>query len=84
MGMFYVKILDGILRILNLGVMEMRLASQKYLVLTCSIFAIIVIIAALQVIYSPYPFVRALQVIVIIVLSGVIGAFIREYFLNRK
>ncbi|WP_407270737.1 hypothetical protein [Radiobacillus sp. PE A8.2] len=54
------------------------------LTLFCVIYAVIIIINSLLVINSPHLFVRVLNLIVVIALSIVIGAFIREIFILRN
>jgi len=48
------------------------------------LFGIMIVTSSMQVVLSPYPFIRLINVLVIIFLSGAIGAFIRELFLLRQ
>ncbi|MEK5038644.1 hypothetical protein [Sporosarcina sp. FSL K6-3457] len=59
-------------------------ATPKYLAVMSIIFGSIVIVQGLQVIYTPYPFVRVVNLLGIIFLSAAIGAFIREIFILKK
>ncbi|MDV6377872.1 hypothetical protein ORD22_06300 [Sporosarcina sp. GW1-11] len=54
------------------------------MILFCVLFAIIVTADSLLVINSPYVFVRVLNLFAVIGLSGVIGAFIRDFFILKE
>ncbi|WP_284035756.1 hypothetical protein [Neobacillus sp. 114] len=55
------------------------------LIIFCILFGIIVIFNSVLVIGSPYVFIKVLNLIVVIILSSIVGAFIREIFiLNKK
>jgi hypothetical protein len=56
------------------------------IIIYCVLLGIIVILDSVLVINSPYLFVRVLNLIVVIIISSVIGAFIREIFIlyNKK
>lgn len=47
-------------------------------------FGLLVIIQSLVVIYSPHTFVRVANLIVVILQSAIIGAFIREVFVLKN
>ncbi|MGD6789985.1 hypothetical protein ACQCT3_08865 [Sutcliffiella horikoshii] len=48
------------------------------------ILGLLVIIQSVPVIYAPHTFVRVVNLIVIIFLSAIVGAFIREVFVLKK
>ena len=54
------------------------------LILFSVLFAIMILIDSLLIIYSPYVVVRALNLVAVIVLSLAIGAFIREIFVIKN
>ncbi|CAM3310373.1 hypothetical protein FITA111629_15515 [Filibacter tadaridae] len=54
------------------------------LILFCVFFTISVIFQSLVVISSPYMFVKVLNLITVILVSAVIGAFIREIFVLKE
>lgn len=54
------------------------------LILFCVFFALIVLLNGFVVVGSPYIFVKIINLFVVIVLSGVIGAFIREIFILKQ
>jgi hypothetical protein len=62
---------------------ENRNTSAK-LILFCVLLTIDVIIESLLVINSPFLFVRVLNLMGVIVVSLIIGAFIREIFILRN
>lgn len=59
-------------------------ATPKFIAVMSIIFGSIVIVQSLQVIYTPYPFVRVINLVGIIFISASIGAFIRELFILKK
>ena len=61
-----------------------REATPKFLVVISIIFGLIVIIQSAQVIYTPHTFVKVVNLISTILVSGAIGAFIREIFILKK
>lgn len=62
----------------------MKKTTPKLLVLYSVLFGTIIITSAFQVVLSPNPFIRTVNVILIIFLSGVVGAFIREFFILKQ
>ena len=56
----------------------------RNIIIMCSVWSVLIIIQGIQVIYSPHPFVRVINLISSIVLSAIIGAFIREFFILKK
>ncbi|PZX07359.1 hypothetical protein C7437_101472 [Psychrobacillus insolitus] len=61
-----------------------REATPKFIVVISIIFGLFVIIQSVQVIYTPHTFVRVVNLISTIFVSGAIGAFIRELFILKK
>ncbi len=61
-----------------------REATPKFIVVISIIFGLFVIIQSVQVIYTPHTFVRVVNLISTIFVSGAIGAFIREIFILKK
>lgn len=61
-----------------------REATPKYIIMISLTFGLFVISQSVQVIYTPYTFVRVVNLIAIILLSSAIGAFIREIFILKK
>ncbi|KAA0941073.1 hypothetical protein FQ087_21610 [Sporosarcina sp. ANT_H38] len=61
-----------------------REATSKFIVVVSIIFGLIVIIQSVQVIYTPHTFVRVVNLLSTIFVSGAIGAFIREIFILKK
>jgi hypothetical protein len=47
-------------------------------------FPIIIILDAIIVIASPYTFVKIINLILVILASGAVGAFVREFFVRRN
>ncbi|MFT4415812.1 hypothetical protein ACLM5H_18290 [Fredinandcohnia humi] len=47
----------------------------------CILYGMIVCLNSVIIIYSPYVFIRVLNLIVVIIISSVIGSFIREIFI---
>ena len=66
---------------------EVRLDANKVkrqLIIGCIILGIFIISGSIQVIFSPFSFVRGGSVIGIIICSASIGAFIRELFILKE
>ena len=61
-----------------------REATPKFLVVTCIIFGLCVILQSVQVLKTNLTIVKILNLISIIFLSSIIGAYIREIFLLKK
>ena len=61
-----------------------REATPAYIITNSIIYGLFVIMQSIQVIYTPYTFVRVTSLIMIILISSVIGAFIRELFILKK
>ncbi|TQR17939.1 hypothetical protein FG383_03550 [Psychrobacillus soli] len=58
--------------------------TPRKIIIICSIWSVLIIIQCIQIIYSPHTFVRAINLISTILLSTIIGAFIRELFILKK
>jgi len=59
--------------------------AKRQLLIFCFSFGLMVISGSIQIILSPFPFVRGISVLTVIGCSATIGAFIREMFiLNEK
>jgi len=63
---------------------DVKKSSPKYLIIASIIFGIMIVTSAIQAVLSPYPFIRLINVFLIIFLSGGVGAFIRELFILRR
>ena len=61
-----------------------REATPAYIITNSIIFGLFVIMQSIQVIYTPHTFVRVISLIMIILISSLIGAFIRELFILKK
>lgn len=61
-----------------------REANPKFIIMWCVILAIMIILQCVQVIFTPHTFVRVLNLVSVIVLSIVVGSFIREIFVLKK
>ena len=57
--------------------------TSKFIIRKVIIFGVIVVLMSIQIIFTPYLFVRGLNTVVVILISGTIGAFIREIFFLR-
>ena len=57
---------------------------KKQIVIGSICFTGIVIANSVQAIFSPYAFVRFLNIFVIILISGALGAFMREYYIQKN
>lgn len=65
--------------------MKMRKeVTPKFLIIKCVAYSLFVISQCLQVMYTPSTVVKVVNLIAIVFLSGVIGAFIREIFILKK
>ena len=70
---------------IGVGIMKKRKeATPAYIITNSIIYGLFVIMQSIQVIYTPYTFVRVTSLIMIILISSVIGAFIRELFILKK
>ncbi|MCC3357059.1 hypothetical protein [Bacillus sp. REN16] len=56
---------------------------KKQLIIGCFLFGLSIISGSIQVIVSPYNFVRVVSLIAVIAASLSVGAFIREFFILK-
>jgi len=59
-------------------------ASPKFIITMCIVYSLLVIIQSVQIIITPHTFVRVISLFAVIMLSSIIGAFIRELFILKK
>jgi len=59
-------------------------ASPKFIITMCIVYSLLVIIQSVQIIITPHTFVRVINLVTVILLSSIIGAFIRELFILKK
>jgi len=57
---------------------------KRQLIIGCITTGATIILASIQAIFAPYIFIRAMSVLVIIVNSAALGAFIREMFIIKE
>ena len=57
--------------------------TSKFILRKVITFGVIVVLMSIQIIFSPYLFVKGLNTVVVLFVSGTIGAFIREIFFLR-
>ncbi|WML45447.1 hypothetical protein [Neobacillus sp. PS3-40] len=57
---------------------------KQQLIMGCVLFGILVILGSLQVVFSPFIFVRGVSLLVVIGCSTGVGTFIRELFILKK
>lgn len=62
----------------------MKISIRTFLITMSLVFGIIIVQKSLQVIFSSSVLVRSLNVVVLIILSGFIGAFIRTLLLPKE
>ncbi|MBA2176237.1 hypothetical protein H0266_15170 [Halobacillus locisalis] len=58
--------------------------TKKFLILMSILFGIQIIVFSYTVMFTPYTFLRGLNLLVVIVLSFVTGTFVRELFIAIK
>ncbi|EGA90390.1 hypothetical protein GPDM_05156 [Planococcus donghaensis MPA1U2] len=59
-------------------------ATPNFIIVMSIIFGLFIVFQSVQVISTPHTFVKVVNLISIIFLSGVIGSFIREIFILKK
>ena len=59
-------------------------AKPKFIFTMCIVYSLLVIIQSVQIIITPHTFVRVISLVTVILLSSIIGAFIRELFILKK
>lgn len=64
--------------------MKNKRTVKQQLVIGCILLGMLVVLGSLQVVFSPYPFVRGVMIISVIGCSAGIGAYIREFFILKK
>ncbi|OMC99786.1 hypothetical protein BJP50_29450 [Paenibacillus odorifer] len=62
----------------------MKISIQTFLITMSLVFGIIIVQKGLQLIFSSSVLIRSLNVVMIIILSGCIGAFIRTLLLPKE
>ncbi|OMC75075.1 hypothetical protein BK121_03425 [Paenibacillus odorifer] len=62
----------------------MKISIQTFLITMSLVFGIIIVQKSLQLIFSSSVLIRSLNVVMIIILSGCIGAFIRTLLLPKE
>ncbi|MFF2755284.1 hypothetical protein ACFVR1_16210 [Psychrobacillus sp. NPDC058041] len=64
--------------------MKKKRTVKQQLVIGCISLGVLVVLGSLQVVFSPYTFVRGVMIISVIACSAGIGAYIREIFILKK
>ena len=59
-------------------------ASPKFIVTMCIVYSLFVIVQSVEIINTPHTFIRVISLVTVILLSSIIGAFIRELFILKK
>jgi antibiotic biosynthesis monooxygenase (ABM) superfamily enzyme len=59
-------------------------ATPKFIITMCIVYGLFVIIQSVQIIITPHTFVRVISLVTVILISSIIGAFIRELFILKK
>ncbi|MDH6426761.1 high-affinity K+ transport system ATPase subunit B [Paenibacillus sp. PastH-3] len=62
----------------------MKISIQTFLITMSLVFGIIIVQKSLQLIFSSSVLIKSLNVVMIIILSGCIGAFIRTLLLPKE
>ncbi|MFD2446874.1 hypothetical protein ACFSO7_23315 [Bacillus sp. CGMCC 1.16607] len=62
----------------------MKKAGKQQLISGFILLGILIITGSLQVVFSPFPFVRGIMLIAVIGCSMAIGAFVRELFILKN
>ncbi|MFC6040885.1 hypothetical protein ACFPYN_15770 [Paenisporosarcina macmurdoensis] len=63
---------------------ERNEASPKFILTMCIVYGVFVIIQSVQIIMTPHTFIRVISLFAVIMLSSIIGAFVRELFMLKK
>jgi len=61
-----------------------KVPTVKYYMVMSSLLGLSIILQSMVVISTPHTFIRAINLIPIIVSSGIVGAFIREIFILKQ
>ncbi|WP_391203445.1 hypothetical protein [Psychrobacillus sp. L4] len=64
--------------------MKKKRSVKQQLVTGCILLGMLVVLGSLQVVFSPYTFVRGVMIIAVIGCSAGIGAYIREFFIVKN
>ncbi|WP_339148840.1 MULTISPECIES: hypothetical protein [unclassified Sutcliffiella] len=64
--------------------MKAKLTTVKYIFLMSSLLFLFIVLQSIVVVYTPHTFVRIMNMIAIIVASGIVGAFNREMFILKR
>lgn len=59
-------------------------ATPKFIITMCIVYSLFVIVKSVEIINTPHTFIRVISLITVIMLSLLIGAFIRELFILKK
>jgi uncharacterized Tic20 family protein len=59
-------------------------ATPKFIITMCIVYSLLVIVKSVEIINTPHTFIRVISLIIVIMLSLLIGAFIRELFILKK
>ena len=59
-------------------------ATPKFIITMCIVYGLFVIVKSVEIIITPHTFIRVISLITVIMLSLIIGAFIRELFMLKK
>ena len=59
-------------------------ASPKFIITMCIVYSLFVIVNSVEIINTPHTFIRVISLVTVILLSSIIGAFIRELFTLKK
>ena len=59
-------------------------ASPKFIITMCIVFSLFVIMQSVQIIITPHTFIRVISLVTVILLSSIIGVFIRELFILKE
>lgn len=59
-------------------------ASPKFMITMCMVYGLFVIVKSVEIIKTPHTFIRVISLVTVILLSSIIGAFIRELFTLKK
>ena len=59
-------------------------ASPKFIITMCIVYSLFVIVKSVEIINTPHTFITVISLVTVILLSSIIGAFIRELFILKK
>ena len=58
--------------------------TPKFIITMSIVYGLFVIIQSVQIIITPHIFIRVISLVTVILLSSIIGAFMRELFILKK